>query len=136
MVAFDRSLPKLSRYTRGRVLSQGYRTGQIQCFRLLLSNSVEHLLFQSGIINTKFYAFNGSRDRSIWLLPRRTLAVRGRARVFLLFVEEEHLYAALACFFGLVAVESPDIALSLVGGRVMLRGGNFWGVRSRMAVMI
>ncbi|MEG4959404.1 MULTISPECIES: hypothetical protein [unclassified Microcoleus] len=54
----------------------------------------------------------------------------------LLFYEEEHLYAALACFFGLLAVESPDIALSLVGGRVMLRGGNFWGVRSRMAVMI
>jgi hypothetical protein len=38
------------------VLSQGDRTGQIQCFRLLLSSSVEHLLFQSGIINTKFYA--------------------------------------------------------------------------------
>lgn len=55
----------------------------------------------------------------------------------LLFVEEEeHLYAALVCFFGLLAVESPDIALSLVGGRVMLREGNFWGVRSRMAVMI
>jgi hypothetical protein len=45
------------------VLSQGYRTGQIQGFGLLLSNSVEHLLFQSDIINTKFYAVNGSRDR-------------------------------------------------------------------------
>ncbi|MEG4855732.1 hypothetical protein QUB10_33345 [Microcoleus sp. B5-D4] len=54
----------------------------------------------------------------------------------LLFVEEEHLYAALVCFFGLLAVESPDIALLLVGGRVMRSGGNFWGVRSRMAVMI
>ncbi|MEG4589982.1 hypothetical protein QUA54_32915 [Microcoleus sp. MOSTC5] len=51
----------------------------------------------------------------------------------LLFYEEEHLYAALACFFGLVAVN--DLIL-LVGGRVMPSGGNFWGVRSPMAVMI
>ena len=57
------------------MLSQGDWTAQIQGFGLLLSNSVEHLLFQRCIINTKFYAFNGAKYRSIWLLPRRALAV-------------------------------------------------------------
>ncbi|MBE9188447.1 hypothetical protein IQ270_28385 [Microcoleus sp. LEGE 07076] len=37
---------------------------------------------------------------------------------------------------GLVAVESPDIALSLVGGGVMPSGGKFFGVRSLLAAMI
>jgi len=37
---------------------------------------------QMGSINTKFYAFNGSRDRSIWLLSRRVLTVWERTRVF------------------------------------------------------
>ena len=107
------------------MLSQGYRTGQIQGFGLLLSNSVEHLLFQSGIINTKFYAVNGSRDRSIWLFPREPSPSGNGLVCSFLFVEEEHLYAALACFFGLVAVNDLILLYRWWVGELCSVGGIF-----------
>ena len=107
------------------MLSQGYRTGQIQGFWLLLSNSVEHFLFQSGIINTKFYAVNGSRDRSIWLFPREPSPSGNGLVCSFLFVEEKHLYAALACFFGLVAVNDLILLYRWWVGELCSVGGIF-----------
>src|SRR6476620_993813 len=83
---------------------QRHRCVQLQGFRLLLFNSVEHLLFITLLVNTKFYSVNGSRARSIWRFPREPAPSGNGLVCSFLFVEEKHLYAALACFFGLVAV--------------------------------